>query len=753
MVKKYTDANKNRMSEIFRRRDGNNQFLFGQCFRVTFKCFVTILLTLTFAGTIVLGYIVAYALKLSDDKIVYDMRATKLHLTSLIYVNDENNSPVEYDRVYNLENRIWVDFNDIPQGMKDAIIAIEDKRFEKHRGVDVVRTFGAITSLLSGTGSYGGSTLTQQLIKNLTDDNDASILRKVREIFRALNFEKEYSKDEILEAYLNVVNFGGGCRGVQAAANAYFKKDIKDCSLAECAAIAGITQNPAAYNPLVYPENNKKRRETVLDAMLEQKKISNEEYNKAMKESSDMLFVDDEDDEETETSYNPVRNWYMEAMFEDIINDLSSNLGISKDSAQEMLYTQGLQIYSAMDMKAQRIAEEVFKDGSLLDNDDDIELGYMMMGYDGRVLASMGSRSEKTANLVFDRANSAKRQPGSTIKPIASYAPAIDLGLFNYSSIIPDRTMPDFYANSVPGPNNFGDIYYGDITLQYALEVSSNAVAARVLQALTPQKSYNFLVDKLGFTTLDESDKESLVGLSLGGLYNGVTVREMTAAFQIFGNGGIYNKPYTYYCILDRNGKVLLDNRDKIGERAIKSETATIMNRLLRQVVVGTSGTGKTASISNWDVIGKTGTTDKDKDSWFLGATPVAVSGIWAGYDTPKTISQKRYPQVVWREIMSRYLEGKQTFDYSFDKNVLERYYSSSTGKLVDPNLYSNARKGYYSKDNLPEMDFSLKVGQMMNKSQEETVGFNLETEISNPKEQKKKNNQNVDNIDAQRIS
>lgn len=728
-------------------------------FNLSLKLIGTIFLSLFITGSIVLSYLVWYMFGMSGETIAYDMHATKLHLTSFIYVNDENNMPVEYDKVFNLENRIWVDFNEIPQYMKDAIISIEDKRFNKHKGVDFVRTCGAVTTLFSGKSTYGGSTLTQQLIKNLTDDSDFSLTRKVREIFRAINFEKEYSKDEILEAYLNVVNFGAGCRGVQAAAKLYLKKDIKDCTIEECAAIAGITQNPAAYNPLVYPENNKKRREIVLASMYEQEKISKEQYEKAMAASEKMTFSKDDDDSSNKESYNPVRNWYMEAMFEDIVNDLSETLKISKGAAQEMLYTQGLKIYSAMDMKAQSIAEEVIKNKNIMSVDDNLELGYMMIDYNGRVLATVGSRKEKTANLVFDRANSARRQPGSTIKPIASYAPAIDLGLFNYSSIIPDEKIPNFYSNKYAGPNNVGNFYRGNITLQYALEVSSNAVAARILQSLTPQKSYNFMVNKLGFTSLDESDKQSLVGLSIGGLYNGVTVREMTAAFQIFGNGGVYNKPYTYYYVLDRNGNVLLDNRDKIGARAIKSETATIMNRLLRNVVVGESGTGRRADIPNWDVIGKTGTTDNDKDSWFIGATPAAVAGIWSGYDTPKSISQTKYAQTVWKEIMSKYLEGRKPFDYTFDQNVIEKYYSPTTGQIVSSEYFPGSKKGYYAKDSLPKEDPNSKFLQAIEEKVIEQLPEISEVDEQNSKpsddkkvKQEKSENKKVDNIPSERI-
>lgn len=645
---------------------------------------------------IFMGYIISVA----DDRVEYDVRANKLQLTSMIYVMDENGKMKEYNKAFSSENRIWVDFNEMPQCMKDAIIAIEDKRFYEHCGVDWIRTGGAVFNLAIGKGSYGGSTLTQQLIKNLTEENEVSITRKVKEIFRAINFEKDFSKDEILEAYLNVVNFGNGCRGVQAAANTYFDKDIKSCSIAQCAAIAGITQNPAAYNPLIHPENNQERRETVLYEMFSQGKITQQEYDDAMAESKNMTFSKNHNSN-AEAANVPVRNWYTEALFKDIIEDLMAKYKVSKATAQDILFKQGLKIYCAVDEKAQAAAEAVVATDSLMPKDKNLELGYMMMDYDGRVLASIGSRSKKTGNMLFDRANFARRQAGSSIKPISVYAPAIDIGLYNYASTVKDEPLPNFYGNGKPGPNNWYKSYKGQVPLVWAIQQSANAPAAQVLQELTYQKSYDFLTKKLGFKNLDAEDRTSGGALALGGLHGGITVREMTAAFQIFGNGGMYNKPYTYFYVLDRNGKVLLDNRDKIGTRAISSQTATIMNRLLRQVIV--AGTGKGADIENWEVVGKTGTTNDDKDSWFIGLTPQAVAGIWTGYDSPKRIRETAYAKRIWKEIMVRYLSGKTPKPYAFDSNVKECQYCLESGEIANPGACHSTATGYFANNSMPK--------------------------------------------------
>lgn len=643
---------------------------------------------------------VGYILSVADDRVEYDVRANKLQLTSMIYIMDENGKMKEYNKAFSSENRIWVDFNDMPQHMKDAIIAIEDKRFYEHCGVDWIRTGGAIFNLAIGRGSYGGSTLTQQLIKNLTEENEVSLTRKVKEIFRALNFERDFSKDEILEAYLNVVNFGSGCRGVQAAANKYFDKDIKDCSIAQCASIAGITQNPAAYNPLIHPENNQERRETVLYEMFSQGKLTQQEYVESMEESKKMEFSTKTKGEENIANV-PIRNWYTEALFKDIIEDLTAKYKISKASAQDILFKQGLKIYCAVDEKAQAMAEKVIATDSLMPSDKNLELGYIMMDYDGRVLASIGSRSKKTGNMLFDRANFARRQAGSCIKPISVYAPAIDIGLYNYGSTVKDEPLPNFYGNGKPGPNNWYRSYKGNVSLVWAIQQSANAPAAQVLQELTYQKSFDFLTKKLGFKNLDAEDRTSGGALALGGLHGGVTVREMTAAFQIFGNGGMYNKPYTYFYVLDRNGKVLLDNRDRIGTRAISTQTAVIMNKLLRQVIV--AGTGRGADIENWEVIGKTGTTNDDKDSWFVGMTPRAVAGIWIGYDSPKRIRETSYAKKIWKEIMVRYLDGKSTKTYDFDQNVKECQYCVESGEIAIPGVCPSTAVGYFANNNMPK--------------------------------------------------
>lgn len=672
-------------------------------FKIIWRFFLSAVAIFVITGVIVLASLNTYKSSILKNDIALNINASKVSLTSFIYANDENGNPQEYQRLYSSENRVWVNFSEIPQHMKDAIVAIEDKRFYDHEGVDWKRTFGAMMNFTKGSSSYGGSTLTQQLIKNITEDNETSLTRKLREIFRALELEKMYSKDEILESYLNIVNFGAGSRGVEAAATIYFGKSIRDCSLAECATIAAITQNPTAYNPLYHPENNKTRRETVLGEMLEQGKISQDDYSKAIEESNNMKFADYTKKTTEELSSAKLRNWYVETVLKDVTSDLCEKYNIGKSAAEDMIYSQGLKIYCAIDQKAQKIVEDTINNKSVMPTDRNLEMGFTMIDPNGRILATIGSRKEKTGNLLYDRANFARRQPGSTIKPLAAYAPVIEEGMFNYSSLIPDEPLQIKTGNGgyKSWPNNWYKGYRGKVTLQWALEKSANAPPAQLINMLTPMKSYEFLTKKLGFTSLDSSDAVSLAALATGGTHYGVTPREMAGAFQIFANGGKFYKPYSYFYVTDRNDKVLLDHRDDIPIQAISSQTATIMNRLLRNVIIGPEGTGRSANINGWNVVGKTGTTNDDYDSWFIGVTPYAIGGIWTGYDNPKRIHDTPAAIRIWKHIMTEFLKDKEVKDYDYDPEVVAATYCKASGKLAALGCGSKAT-GYYSPSNMP---------------------------------------------------
>lgn len=675
--------------------------------RILRKVLLTLFTVCMITGVIVSISVISFIYSMKDESIDYDLHKLKLNYTSFIYVNgegDDPNNPVEYQALYSGENRVWVDFSEIPEYMKDAIICIEDKRFEEHHGVDWIRTGGAILNLFTGNGDmYGGSTLTQQLIKNLTGDNDVSLTRKVKEIFRALNLEKKYTKDEILCAYLNVVSFGSGCNGVQAAANLYFGKDIQDCDLAECAAIAGITQNPYKYTPLLHPEANKERQQTVLTEMYNQGAVTKQEYDEAMEMSEHMTFVGHtKDDDQEEQTTIPVWNWYVETLFEDVKNDLMELYNISADQAVDMIYHDGLKIYSAQNTEYQEIAERILSDPTVFDPlNSGAEAGYIAMDYSGRVLAVVGNIGEKQGNRLSNNATMATRQPGSSIKPLVDYAPAFEQKLINYSSMLLDEPIPNYFDDGRAGPSNYSPGFEGEVTTRYALIKSLNPPAVRLLMELTPQTAASFLVDKLGFNPIAETDQ--VRSMAIGGSM-GVTVREMTAGFQIFGNGGKYYEPYTYYYVEDSDGNVILDNRDNIGREAISSANATIMRKLLEEVIGPYPATGQAADVPGWQIYGKTGTTNSMMDLWFVGGSPYAVAGIWAGYpnyDQAMNDKDNRH-KTLWSQIMGEYLATKESKSFSDDPSVYAASYCTETGKLAVPGVCTSTMTGWYTSDNIP---------------------------------------------------
>lgn len=675
--------------------------------KIKLKSIINILLiTFIIIVTLVLSLLIAfkfYMTSMKDDIIDLNLKSLKSGSSSKVYFLDKMENFKEYAEISSNFKRIWVDFKDIPKHMKDAIISMEDKRFYKHGGVDFIRTFGATCKALIGKKGYGGSTITQQLVKNLTNDSEVTFDRKIREMGRAFRLEDRMSKDEILESYLNIVNFGAGTSGVQAAANVYFDKNIQNCSIAECAAIAVITKNPSKYNPLNYPDENKKRRTVAIKEMFKQKKISQLEYENALKESENLKFAKIKTNK-NDNKNSFVRNWYVETLCSDIVNDLSNIYNIKKDIAEEMLYSGGLKIYSCVDSDAQRIADNSINSSSM-SKDKNLELGFIMMDYNGRIIAVLGGSKAKTANLVYNRAISSKRQPGSTMKPISVYAPAIDYGIFSYSSKIPDEPLEiDFNGSGKvqKWPNNWYKSYKGKVTLQWAVEKSANAPVAQVLHVMGLDKSFNFLTKKLKFSSLDLSDSVSYASLAMGGTHVGVTVKEMASSYQIFGNGGKFFRPIMYYYVTDKDGNIILDNRNNGYKQVISRASAYVMNRLLRQVIIGAEGTGKGANIENFEVVGKTGTTNKDLDSWFVGLTPVCLGAIWTGYDQPKTIRETSFAIRIWKKIMSDYLKIVESpSEFSKPNDVIVSPYCTQTGYLANEGC-PDKRIGYYCEANIP---------------------------------------------------
>lgn len=697
---------------------------------MAWKALKTILCVLFISGVLVFLSVAAFLLSFRDIE-APNLSAMSLNYSSFVYVDDEAGNATEYMTIHADENRVWASLSDIPAYMKTAQVCIEDHRFCEHSGVDWRTTLNAVLKLFSG-GSGGGSTMTQQLIKNITEDKDYSILRKVREIFTALNLEKKYSKQQILEAYLNVVNYGGQNEGVEAAAQAYFGKSIGECTLAECALIAGITQNPSQYNPLIFPDEAKTRAQTVLDRMWELSDgiddgdnqemyispemegqlvpITEEEYNQATAELAAMTFEGDQSqDTESVEEQQDVNdwNWYIDTMFEDIVADLMDTYGYSYDIAVDMIYNSGLEIHSAMDPQIQTDLENMFVSGENMPEDPDIQAGLFVMDpYTGRVIAVVGSRDEREGVRLYNNATDATRQPGSSFKPLSVYSLGIETGEITYGSVLNDIPVPGYFGegSTQEGPQNVSRQYTGAMNVDEAIEVSQNAPAAWLAQTLTPESCYEWLTQKLHFTTLTEEDSHSLSAMALGGMSYGVTVREMTAAFCVFANGGYYYEPYTYTYVKDHDGNVILDNRDNTGEQVMSTENATVMNKLLHRPVEGYNGTAANIMYDiGVDMFAKTGTTDDAYDLTFMGGTNFAVAGIWNGYEYSAELYDSNTCKVTWRAVIE-YLANNYDWsgkEWVLSDNVSQYAFCRSSGKLAGTNCYDTAY-GWYDNNNLP---------------------------------------------------
>ncbi|MBQ8868519.1 MAG: transglycosylase domain-containing protein [Oscillospiraceae bacterium] len=672
------------------------------------KSLLTIFLVCVLTVCIVTVSIVVIAIQgfeSGDFELAIDKEA--LNYTSIVYGLDEKGEYVECERIWAGENRIWVDYDKIPQDMKDAVVAVEDRRFLDHNGVDWGRTVYAFANMFFKfyDTEFGASTITQQLVKNLTGENQHRIDRKIKEILTAVNLEQNYSKPEILEAYLNVMPLDQNLNGVQAAAKAYFNKDVSELSLAECASLAAITQHPTKYGPFRSEENNKERRNMILGMMLEQEMITQEEYDNAI--NAELVFTK----EQFKSAVNSYQSYYVDQVMVDVIDDLVEKNGYQRSYAREVVTLHGIKIYTPMDIKMQNALEEQFETMTAFPKVSGAvspQSAMAIVGLDGRVQAMVGGLGEKKGDLLFNRATSALRQPGSTMKPISIYGLAIEKDLINWSTIMTDKKI-ELSDGTIF--SNYYNGYLGNMPVEYALQRSVNTIPVQLSQTLTPRESFNFLTDKLGITSLVSSRKVgtnvlsdiNLSPMSLGGLTDGISPLELAAAYQVFANGGYYNKPVTYLRVEDSEGNVILEKESE-PERVISEETAVIMNKMLQRVCTGTYGTGRAAKLNNMPTGGKTGTTNDKKDIWFVGLTPYNVSALWYGYDTPKTLTGINVSTPsLWKRIMTPVMAGKPTKEFIDSPNVVECTYCLETGKLAS-SICTKTEIGYYDKDKLPSV-------------------------------------------------
>jgi len=558
----------------------------------------------------------------------------------IYYIDPTTGIEEEMVTIQSTEFRRWVDYEEFPEHLINAVVAIEDHRFWTHQGVDWYRTAGAFMNMfLSMRDTFGGSTITQQLIKNLTHEDDVTVQRKLQEIFRALEYERRFSKEEIVELYLNLVYFGHGCYGIGAAANYYFDKEVSQLTLPEAASIISITNNPSRFSPYASRDNNKERQEIILRRMYELGYIQSEqELRQAIRSVLNFQRGINDDAEQI------VYTWFEEAVMRDVVADLVRS-GYSEQIARRYLFSGGLKIIATINPEMQAYVDEIYQDperlptvtGSVQQLQSSIIIADP---YTGEIKALAGGVGVKTRNMLLNRATQTRRPPGSAIKPISVYAPALDFGM-----LTPDSNYNDSPDVELIGttwlPRNATRSYSGMITVRTALRNSVNTVAAMVLDQLTPSRSYSFMRDILGFD-LAPAD-EDYAPLAAGQLTYGATVREMASAFTMFPNSGARVELRTFSVVYDYEGEILLDNRTPRGVTAINEVTAYWMTDMLIDAVV--AGTGGSANLgTGMPTAGKTGTSSDRKDRWFVGFTPYYLAAVWTGYDTPAEMESSGNP-------------------------------------------------------------------------------------------------------------
>ena len=647
--------------------------------------------------------------------------------TKMFYMDKTAEEPTykEMQTLYGDENRVWVNGDQIPQDLMNAAVAIEDKRFYDHHGVDWLRTAKGVFLMFSGKNIQGGSTITQQLIKNLTTDNDVTVKRKILEIFRALEFEKKYSKEKILEWYLNYIYLGQGCNGVYTASYAYFGKNVSELDLAECASLIGITNNPSKYDPFskleVVDEKtgevktakdfNKQRQEVILKEMCKEGYITEQERDEAIAE--ELQFNPGKDNNAKSTVYT----WYEDAVIDDVINDLMETYNWSEEVAKNAVFSGGLEIYTCLDPVVQAAVDEVYGDRANLNYTSSTGQALqsaitIVDNESGNVVAIAGGIGEKTSSRGWNRATQSLRPPGSSIKPLSVYSPGIELELI--TPLTPIEDSPFKVEKGKGWPVNATGRYLGTVSVAYALQESINTVAVKVLDMVTPQKSFQFMQDRFHIKLVESRVKGEVnftdidfAPLALGGLTDGVSTYEMAAAYSVFPRQGTYIEPQTYTLVLNSKREVLLDNTTNrvTDENALSQRTTYYINQMLQSVVA--SGTGTKANFTGQDIAGKTGTTTSRKDLWFVGYTPYYTAAVWTGYDKQERLAAGLYnPSTgLWNQVMQKVHNGLpyKAFDQPDSSQLQTVTYCASSGKLPTAACAGHLATGTFFPQDVPD--------------------------------------------------
>ena len=614
------------------------------------------------------------------------------------------------------EKRKIISLEDMAEYLPKAYVAMEDERFYQHNGVDIKRTAGAILNTLLGDSSYGGSTITQQLVKNLTQDDErsgiAGIMRKVREWAKAYQVERMISKDQILELYLNILYVGGegNLHGVELGAEYYFNKSAKDLTLAECAYMAGINSSPSRYNPFDETKDNteliKNQTKVALNKMNELGYInSQEEYDAAIAEVDAGLNFQ-KGEIATTSSYS----YHTEAVLDQVIDQVMEEKGWSQQLAENYVYSSGLTIYSTVDMNIQTQMEEEFaKDRYIVAGratnketgeklNEHSQAAMVMIDYKtGNVVGTVGGLGEKTESRGLNRATQSVRQTGSSIKPIAVIAPALQEKVITAATAYMDQ-QTDF-GNYVP-KNQSGTYSNDSVNIRYFIAKSLNVPAVKIMRELTPSKSIEYL-NKMGLSHIN-TDEDADISLALGGTTNGATPLEMAGAYATIANDGVYITPTFYTKVEDSSGNTVLTPKQE-QTRVISEQNAYIVKSILQEPV-RSGGTATYCAISGMDVAAKTGTTDDDYDRWLCGFTPYYAAACWFGYDQPETVyySGNNPAGVIWDNVMTAIHEDLENATFTRPSGIVEQTVCRTTGCLATTGC-NNKYTEIFTQDNLPE--------------------------------------------------
>ncbi len=587
--------------------------------------------------------------------------------TSLVY--DANGTLVS--TLKGEKDVYYLDYEDIPPYAAAAMVSIEDKKFYSHNGIDVKAIMRAAKAMLqNGKVTQGGSTITQQLARNIFLNHDVKWERKIEEMFIAVELEKVYSKNKIMEFYLNNVYFGNGYYGIQAASKGYFSKEVKDLDLSQIAFLCAIPNNPSLYDPVVRIKNTIKRRNRILNQMHEDGKISQDTCKKAKSQEIVLNPSQKTKNDYVETyTYNcAIRALMAEDGFEfrtefaseEEKNAYQEEYDLLYSECQKSLYSKGYRIYTSIDLNMQQMLQATV-DSGLAEFTEQTEDGIFTLqgsavcvdNHTGYVKAIVGGRNQNLPGYTLNRAYQSYRQPGSAIKPLIVYTPVLER---NYT---PDTVVSD--VKTEDGPSNAGGSYEGNISMRYAVQKSKNTVAWSLLEELTPQVGLEYL-KAMNFARLDEKDEQP--ASALGGFTNGVSAVEMASAYAALVNDGKFREPTCIMRITDAQDNVILETQNEEKE-VYKVNASRMMTDMLVSVIQ--EGTGRGLALNSMPCAGKTGTTNDNKDGWFVGYTSYYTTSVWVGYDMPRELpglSGSSYPGNIWRSFMDQLHQGLPPVDF-----------------------------------------------------------------------------------------